>query len=108
PADRAFGPGQSIRIARTSNPANVWMQGTVISYSGTSLVVQVSSVSGSGTYSDWTITLVGGVGPAGDDGWAPVFALAADGERRVLRVMDWTGGTGTKPPTGYVGTSGIT
>ena len=44
----------------------------------------------------------------GDDGWTPVFAVVADGERRVQRVVDWTGGSGTKPATGkYVGTGGF-
>lgn len=47
-------------------------------------------------------------GDAGDNGWSPVFSVVADGERRVLRVPDWVGGTGTKPVTGkYVGPSGF-
>jgi hypothetical protein len=37
-------------------------------------------------------------GPSGGlDGYSPVFAIAADGERRVLEVVDWVGGTGPKP-----------
>src|SRR5690606_31905380 len=47
------------------------------------------------------------IGPAGDDGWTPVFAVVADGERRVMEILDWTGGTGTKPATGYLGAGGI-
>ena len=44
-------------------------------------------------------------GPAG---WSPVFSITNDGERRVLRLQDWTGGDGTKPATGsYVGSSGL-
>lgn len=47
-------------------------------------------------------------GTDGDDGWSPVFAVVTDGERRVLQVSDWTGGTGTKPTTGqYVGSTGL-
>ena len=47
-------------------------------------------------------------GEDADDGWSPVFSVLADGERRVLQVSDWVGGTGTKPTTGqYVGTSGL-
>lgn len=47
-------------------------------------------------------------GTDGDDGWSPVFAVVSDGERRVLQVADWTGGSGTKPATGkYVGTTGL-
>lgn len=48
-------------------------------------------------------------GPAGDDGWTPVLATVADGDRRVQQVIDWTGGAGTKPAVGaYVGLSGLT
>ncbi|MDP2376540.1 hypothetical protein, partial [Reyranella sp.] len=49
---------------------------------------------------------VGGVD--GDDGWAPVLAIVADGERRVAQVVDWTGGAGTKPAVDlYVGAAGL-
>lgn len=50
----------------------------------------------------------GATGAAGDNGWTPVFAIATDGLRRVQRVVDWTGGGGTKPGTGkYVGLTGF-
>ena len=49
----------------------------------------------------------GADGADGDDGWSPVFEIEADGTREVLRIDDWTGGTGTKPATGYVGATGI-
>ena len=40
----------------------------------------------------------GPAGPSGGlDGYSPVFAIATDGDRRVLEVVDWVGGTGTKP-----------
>lgn len=47
-------------------------------------------------------------GADGATGWSPLLAVEADGERRVQRVVGWTGGTGTEPDTlGYVGASGI-
>lgn len=47
-------------------------------------------------------------GADGDDGWSPIFAIETDGERRVLLISDWTGGTGTKPATGsYIGSTGL-
>ncbi len=48
-------------------------------------------------------------GEDGDDGWSPVFAIEADGAtREVLKVVDWTGGEGTKPAVGkYIGTTGF-
>lgn len=49
-------------------------------------------------------------GDKGDPGgsWAPVLALVTDGVRLVHRVVDWVGGTGTKPTAlGYVGATGF-
>lgn len=61
-------------------------------------VVEVSVVGGGG----------GGSGADGDDGWAPVLAVEIDGERRVLEVIDWVGGSGAMPPIGlYVGLTGL-
>lgn len=49
----------------------------------------------------------GATGAAGLNGWTPVSAVVTDGARRVYQVVDWTGGTGTKPATGlYVGAAG--
>ena len=55
----------------------------------------------------------GPTGPAGadgDTGWAPIIGVVADGDRRVLRLVSWTGGTGTSPliPTdNYIGSTGL-
>lgn len=50
----------------------------------------------------------GPIGITGDKGWAPILTAATDGARRVLRVIDWTGGQGTKPASGlYIGASGL-
>lgn len=55
-----------------------------------------------------TVSGGGGGGGAGYNGWSPVLATVSDGDRRVLQVTDWTGGTGTKPATGlYVGSGGL-
>lgn len=47
-------------------------------------------------------------GPTGPDGWTPEFAIVADSARRVQQVVDWFGGSGSKPATGdYVGATGF-
>jgi archaellum component FlaF (FlaF/FlaG flagellin family) len=48
----------SVKIARTASPSN-WMHGDVTSYNiGTgALVVNSTNILGSGTYTDWTVTL---------------------------------------------------
>ncbi len=48
-------------------------------------------------------------GDNGFDGWTPVLAIQPDGERRVLQVLSWIGGSGTPPISGlYVSSSGFT
>ena len=49
----------------------------------------------------------------GDNGWSPYITVVADGNRRVLFLADWIGGTGTKPAgaggsNSYIGSSGLT
>jgi len=42
------------------------------------------------------------------NGWSPILAAVSDGERRVLQVIDWTGGGGSKPALGlYIGPAGL-
>jgi hypothetical protein len=49
----------------------------------------------------------GADGDDGTDGWSPIHAIVEDGERRVVQVTGWTGGTGTAPTSGlYLGDSG--
>lgn len=48
-------------------------------------------------------------GSNGTNGWSPVLASVSDGARRVMQVVDWQGGTGSKPATGlYIGAAGLT
>ena len=52
----------------------------------------------------------GNDGAAGTNGWAPVLSVITSGQTRVLRLTDWTGGTGTKPavPTNnYITATGL-
>lgn len=50
----------------------------------------------------------GSAGATGDAGWSPLLAAANDDNRRVLRVVGWTGGQGEPPATsGYLGVPGI-
>lgn len=45
----------------------------------------------------------------GTTSWTPVFAIEEDGDRRVLAVVDWTGGVGDTPEAPlYIGDTGLT
>lgn len=112
-ASKQFAVGNPVRITRTSDVTQ-WMDGQVSAYDAATgaLTVLVATISGAGTYANWTVSLSGQGGPAGADGqkgWSPVFAVAVDGARRVMKVADWVGGQGAKPAAGaYVGAAGLT
>jgi Pectate lyase superfamily protein len=48
-------------------------------------------------------------GIQGEKGWSPILSVVSDGARRVLQIVDWTGGAGTKPSTTnqFIGAAGI-
>ena len=47
-------------------------------------------------------------GLQGYNGWSPILASAFDGDRRVMFISNWVGGTGDPPSTGqYVGGTGL-
>ena len=51
----------------------------------------------------------GAQGNQGSVGWSPVLALESDGMRRIAKIVDWTGSTGTKPAIpdpAYIGATG--
>jgi hypothetical protein len=60
----AYVAGNYVRASSAANGAN-FMEGTVTSYSGTSLVLNVTKVGGSGTKADWGFSVSGAPG-AGD------------------------------------------
>lgn len=53
---KAFVPGMFVIAAQTTTPSN-YMYGQVTSYSGTSLIVNVTNTSGSGTINAWSISV---------------------------------------------------
>lgn len=91
-AGKQFGGGDYVTISRTSAPATK-MHGTVTSYSGTALVVEVAISFGSGTYTDWTIALsgpqgaTGAIGTAGDIGYLAktgAYTLTAADKAKII------------------------
>ncbi len=69
-AGKQFQIGQWVTASSAANPANN-MFGQVTSYSGTTLIVNVTVTGGSGTLADWNISLSGvrgATGPTGPSG----------------------------------------
>lgn len=59
--------------------------------------------------SDLTAALTGAGAFQGNSGWSPIFSIESDSARRVLKIVDWEGGEGTKPDADvYVASDGFT
>ena len=61
----AFAVGQRVRVASSASPAN-FMEGSITSFSSTTLIVNVDVIGGSGTIASWNI--VASPGPIGATG----------------------------------------
>jgi hypothetical protein len=86
------------------------MHGEVVSYDDVTgvLVVDVTSHSGSGTFSSWVVNLsgaVGAVGPAGPEG--PQGLQGVQGEQGVQGIQGVQGDTGPQGDVGPAGAQGI-
>jgi hypothetical protein len=71
----AYVVGSLVKVVSASNSAN-YMQGLVTSYSGTALVVNVTETGGSGTVSDWNISIAGLTGATG--GGSSIVSFSVD------------------------------
>lgn len=64
---KQFADGQWVTVVRASD-VNAWMYGQVTSYSGSTLIINVTVINGSGTYTDWSISIAGTRGATGATG----------------------------------------
>lgn len=64
---KQFAAGQWVTVVRASD-VNAWMYGQVTSYSGSTLIINVTLTNGSGTYTDWAISIAGTRGATGATG----------------------------------------
>lgn len=67
-ASKHFTAGTPLLIVDNSAPTVNYMSGVASSYSSTTLAVNVTTIGGSGTISNWTIMVGGFPGPAGPTG----------------------------------------
>ncbi|MYM80531.1 hypothetical protein GTP44_00970 [Duganella sp. FT50W] len=77
-AGEQYSAGIWMTAVSRANPAN-WMFGEVTSYIGTTLVIDVQTVGGSGTCADWNLSLSGPRGAQGPQGIPGVLAGVATG-----------------------------
>ena len=101
--------------------------GVLIEHDGSSRLVfwLNSALTDAGSYDTFTMEPIAGTTPsnndtfylllvpiekgdAGDTGWSPELALETDGSRRVLKIVDWQGGSGSEPAVDkYIGATGL-
>lgn len=79
----------SMRV-RVANSATAYMEGTVTSYSSTTLVLNIDRTVGSGTFAVWTIGLTGDIASFTDTGWLEVsgFSHMPSADRPQYRVLN--------------------
>jgi len=75
--DVAYEAGAYVLITRTSDAVTTNMYAQVTSRSGASLVVNVISINGSGTFTDWTLQPTGPIGATGPTGSISTLADGA-------------------------------
>jgi hypothetical protein len=78
---KSFVAGDPIIAAYASNGLD-WMDGTVTSYSGTTLAINVTSVNGSGTFASWNIS-------SGDQAQWPSACVAGAAQLQTIQPGDY-------------------
>ncbi len=80
---KQYSAGQFLVISSNASALN-FMHGTVTSYSGTSLVMNITDIGGSGAHADWNISLSGTQGPTGPSGGGTVTSVSGTTNRIVV------------------------
>ena len=102
----ALATGQSLIIANSSSNK---MEGPVVSYNSVSgeLIVNVDTVTGSGTFAVWDVSLSGAPGPAGDTGSTGITGLTGVTGSTGITGATGAGVTGATGETGIQGIQGL-
>ena len=69
----AFVAGSRIRVISTATPTT-YMEGTITTFTSTTLTVSVDATSGTGTLNSWKITIAGNIGATGATGTGRGYA----------------------------------
>jgi len=110
----AYNPNDRVRVSYSSAE---FMEGTVTTYTGALLTINVDYITGSGTYTTWSIGLTGQPGVAGATGATgtagangtngPVGATGAQGLQGIAGPTGAQGIQGIQGVTGSSGASGV-
>ena len=109
-ADVGWTYGTRLRVVADSAYPIDWMEGNVISVSSSSVTIAIDKTQGSGTFSDWFISisgegLTGATGITGSTGATGV--VGPIGTTGATGVIGTTGATGVIGPVGTTGATGV-
>jgi hypothetical protein len=104
----AYTPGMIVGVIALDSPNSAYgMGGIISSYTGNTLIVNVSYTIGTGSFSNWRVVIFGRVGPTG-----PTGQRGATGPQGISLVLIGSTGTVTtstvgygQPGQGWIGTS---
>ena len=97
-SNSAFSIGNRVRAF---NSGTNWMEGTITSFTGFTLIINVTNQSGAGIRTPWNIDITGLQGAAGAAG--ATGAAGADGATGATGLQGGTGATGLQGATGSPG-----
>ena len=100
----AFTVGQYIRVFATSVPSQ-YMEGLITAFTGTSLTVNMTYVSGGASFTNWTITASGVVGTSGYSGYSGISGYSGYSGSGVSGYSGYSG-SGISGFSGYSGING--
>ncbi|WBT40170.1 hypothetical protein [Hyphomicrobium sp. DMF-1] len=112
---RGYSAGQWLRV---SNSSSNYMEGTVTSYSSTTLIINVPAgrAIGSGTFTSWNVNIAGDIGPAnslaigsvttGAAGSSASATITGTAPSQTLNLVIPRGNTGVAGDTGPQGSTG--
>jgi hypothetical protein len=109
PSGLAYSKVQSLLVAATITQ---YFNATMVNYSGVTLSLTVTGVSGAGNFSNWDINLAGAIGQVGPQGiqgaTGPSGATGATGAPGATGATGSPGATGATGATGSPGATGAT
>ena len=98
----AFTNGSRVRISYVIAPVALFMEGVITSFTNNSMIVNVSSAGGTGSYGSWAISLASTPGATGVTG-----PQGIEGPTGPRGIEGPTGPTGSTGPVGATGDTGI-
>lgn len=94
-----FLPGMDVFVQDNNNPGTNYMTGKISTYALDQMIINIADVTGSGTYSDWTITITGARGATGPTGPAGPMGGPVSSVDSEIALFSGTGGATLKRAT---------